>query len=154
MSDKIDTIKGFAMVGFQRLGNATKDLTEEQLDWKSCTESNTIRWVLTHLNQEFYGFIPKILKGDKDYVIKDWPEDYVGNKSYSLEKIMGDLEKGKAMLMKSLDEVTEDDLAKEMDWFYGKRPRQAYLMLAISEIIHHEGQIAAILGVEKRMKGS
>jgi hypothetical protein len=27
-------------------------------------------------------------------------------------------------------------------------------MLAISEIIHHEGQIAAILGVEKRMKGT
>ena len=56
--------------------------------------------------------------------------------------------------MKKLDNLTEEVLAEEMDWFYGKRPKQAYLMLAISEILHHEGQIAAILGVEKRMQGT
>jgi len=39
-------------------------------------------------------------------------------------------------------------------WVSGKRPREAYLILAVFEIIHHEGQIAAILGVEKRMKGT
>ena len=78
----------------------------------------------------------------------------MGNKSYSLQKIKGDLEKGKAKLMKKLDKATPEVLAEEMDWFYGKKPKQAYLMLAISEILHHEGQIAAILGVEKRMQGT
>jgi hypothetical protein len=28
----------------------------------------------------------------------------------------------------------------------------SYLMLGVSEIIHHEGQIAAILGIEKRVQ--
>jgi hypothetical protein len=49
--------------------------------------------------------------------------------------------------------VKEEDLAKEMDWFMGKKTRGFYLMLGVSEIIHHEGQIAAIRGVEKRIKG-
>ena len=154
MSEKIETIKAFAKIGFDRLERAIKDLKEEQLDWKSCPEANTIRWILTHLSSELHVFIPKILTGNKDYVPEGWPEDYTGNTGYSLEKILGDLKEGKAKLMKSLDEISAESLAEEMDWFYGKRPKENYLMLAISEIIHHEGQIAAILGVEKRMKGT
>ncbi len=154
MSEKIEMMKGFAQVGFNRLDRATKDLTEEQLDWKSCPEANTIRWNLTHLASEMFVFVPKIIKGDKEYKPEGWPDDYVGNERYSLEKIMGDIEKGKAKFLKKLDNLTEEVLAEEMDWFYGKRPKQAYLMLAISEILHHEGQIAAILGVEKRMQGT
>jgi uncharacterized damage-inducible protein DinB len=154
MSEKIETMKAFAQVGFGRLDRATKDLTEEQLDWKSCVEANTIRWCLTHLASEMFVFVPKIIKGDKEYKPEGWPDDYVGNESYSLEKIMGDIEKGKAKFMKTLDNLTEETLVEEMDWFYGKRPKEAYMMLAISEILHHEGQIAAILGVEKRMQGT
>ena len=154
MSEKNEMLKAFAQIGFSRLDRAVKDLTEEQLDWKSCTEANTIRWNLTHLASEMFVFVPKIIKGDKEYKPEGWPDDYVGNESYSLDKIKGDLEKGKAKLMKKLDKLTEETLAEEMDWFYGKQPKQAYLMLAISEILHHEGQIAAILGVEKRLQGT
>jgi hypothetical protein len=154
VSDKIETLKAFAEVGFTRLERATENLTEEQLDWKSCPEANTIRWIMTHLNSEFFSFFPKIVKADKDYAPKGWPADYVGNKSYSLDKIMGDYGKGKKNVLKLLSGLKDEDLEKEMDWFYGKQPMEAYLMLAISEIIHHEGQIAAILGVEKRMKGT
>jgi len=39
-----------------------------------------------------------------------------------------------------------------MDWFMGKLPVGSYLMLGVSEILHHEGQIAAIRGVENRIK--
>jgi len=154
MSEKIETMKAFAKIGFDRLERAIKDLKEEQLDWKSCPKANTIRWILTHLSSELHVFVPKILTGNKDYVPEGWPEDYTGNTGYSLEKILGDLKEGKAKLMKSLDEISAESLAEEMDWFYGKRPKENYLMLAVSEILHHEGQIAAILGVEKRMKGT
>ena len=37
-------------------------------------------------------------------------------------------------------------------WFRGKQSREFYLLLFISEILHHEGQIAAILGIGKRMQ--
>lgn len=154
VSCKVEAIKAFAEVGFMRLGNATKDLKPEQLDWQSCKEANTIRWILTHLSSELNSFIPKIVKGDKNYEPKGWPKDYVGNKGYSLEKIMKDIEDGKKNVAKLLGGLKDEDLKKEMDWFYGKKPTEFYLMLAVSEIIHHEGQIAAILGVEKRMKGT
>jgi len=154
MSDKIIMLKAFAELGFSRLDRSIKDLGEGQLDWRSCPEANTIRWILTHLSSELHVFVPKILKGDKEYIPEGWPEDYVGNESYSLEKILGDLSTGKEALMASFDQISEEELSVEMDWFYGKQPKMQYLLLAISEIIHHEGQIAAILGVEKRMQGT
>ena len=154
MSEKIEMLKAFAELSFNRLEGAIEDIEEEQLDWKSCPEANTVRWILTHLSSELHVFIPKILRGNKDYVPEDWPEDYIGNTSYSLDKILGDLKKGKNKAMKILDEVSEEELAEEMDWFLGKQTKLQYLMLGISEILHHEGQIAAILGVEKRMEGT
>jgi len=129
MSDTIKTMKAFATIGFERLGRATKDLSDEQLDWKSCTEANSIRWILTHLSYEFHSFIPKIITGDKGYTPEGWPADYIGNICFSLGKIMGDIESGKVKTMKMFDEISEDDLAVEMDWFYGKAPKERYLML-------------------------
>ena len=146
---KVDGIKGFAMVGLNRLGNATKNLTEEQLDWKSCSEANTVRNVLGHLIGEWYGFVPKIAAGNKDAEV----EGYAGAEGKSVEELLKDIEAGKANLMKTLDGLSDEDLAKEMDWFMGKQPVEQYLMMGVSEIHHHEGQIAAILGVEKRIKG-
>ena len=149
----IEAIKEFAELGFTRLDGSLKDLSEAQLDWTSCTHSNTIRNILTHLISEWYGFIPKIIAGDKDAKVKGVAEGYVGNKELSLAKIMTDLKEGKDHLRSELGKVKQEDLAKEMDWFMGKKPRGFYLMLGVSEIIHHEGQIAAIRGVEKRIKG-
>ena len=149
---KIDTIREFAEVGFTRLDNMLIDLKEEQLDWMSCSEANTIRNILTHLISEWYGFVPKVVAGDKDAKVKGVPEGYVGNKELSLTKILADLKEGKDHLRSELAKVKDEDLAKEMNWFMGKKTRGFYLMLGVSEIIHHEGQIAAIRGVEKRLK--
>jgi uncharacterized damage-inducible protein DinB len=146
---KVDGIKQFANLGLMRLGNATKDLSEDQLDWLSCSEANSIRNILGHLIGEWYGFIPKIAAGDKDAEVPG----YAGAEGKNLAEIKADLEAGKAQLMKTLDGIKDEDLAKEMDWFMGKQPVGQYLMLGVSEILHHEGQIAAILGVEKRIKG-
>ena len=147
---KIDTIKEFAELGFTRLDGALKDLPEEQLDWKSCTEANTIRNIMTHLIGEWYGFIPKIIKADKDAEVKG----YEAKPDMSLEELMKDYQKGKEHLRAKLGKVKDADLAKEMDWFMGKKPMGFYLMLGVSEIIHHEGQIAAIRGVNKRLQGT
>lgn len=146
---KVDGMKHFATMSLNRLDGATKNITEEQLDWKSCSEANTIRNILGHLIGEWYGFVPKIAAGSKDAEV----EGYAGTEGKSLEEIKADLEAGKANLMKTLDGISDEDLAKEMDWFMGKQPKANYLMMGISEILHHEGQISAVLGVEKRIKG-
>ncbi len=146
---KVEGIKHFAGMSLNRLDNSTKNLTEEQLDWKSCSEANTIRNIMGHLIGEWYGFIPKIASGDKDTEVAG----YAGAEGKSLEEIKTDYEAGKANLMKTLDGISDEDLAKEMDWFMGKQSLANYLMLGVSEILHHEGQISAVLGVEKRIKG-
>ena len=132
---KMNTMKEFTKVSFNRLNNATKDLTEEQLDWKSCTEANTVRNILGHLIGEWYGFIPKILAGDKDLKV----EGYSGTEGKSLEQITNDLAEGQKHLLSELDKVKEEDLTKEMEWFRGKKPVADYLMIGIAEILHHEG---------------
>ena len=146
---KMGTIKEFAKVGLNRLNNTTKDLTEEQLDWKSCSEANTIRNILGHLIGEWYGFIPKSLAGDKDLEV----EGYSGAEGKSLEQIISDLAEGQNHFLTELDKVNDEDLTKEMDWFMGIQPVGSYIMIEVSEILHHEGQIAAIRGVENRIKG-
>jgi uncharacterized damage-inducible protein DinB len=146
---KVDGMKHFATMSLNRLDNATKNITEEQLDWKSCSEANTIRNILGHLIGEWYGFIPKIAAGSKDAEV----EGYAGTEGKNVAEIKADIEAGKTQLMKVLDGISDEALAKEMDWFMGKQPTANYLMMGISEILHHEGQISAVLGVEKRIKG-
>ena len=153
MHEKIKTLKLFTEVGFNRLEMAIKDLKEEHLDIESCPEANTIRWILTHLTEVLHVFVPKVLTGNKEYKPEGWPDDYEGNSSYSLEKILGDFESSKSQFFNTLETLDTKLLDEKIDWFYGIKTREIYLMLAISEIHHHEGQIAAILGVEKRMKG-
>ncbi|UCH56598.1 MAG: DinB family protein [Candidatus Bathyarchaeota archaeon] len=152
MAKKGKSIKKFAQIGFLRLDRATKDLTEDQLDWKSCAEANTIRRILTHLSQEIHVYMPGLLKGNLKYKPEGWPDDYVGNPAYSLEKIKSDLEKGKEKLLTTLAETSDEFLAEEMELFMGIKSRKFYVTFLVSEILHHEGQIAAILGLNKRMK--
>jgi uncharacterized damage-inducible protein DinB len=154
MSEKVETIKAFTQVGLNRLERAIKGLTPEQLDWKSCSEANTVRNILTHVSQEMHILLPRIIKGDWSYQPEGWPDDYAGNMGYSLEKIMGDVKSGQEKLLKALDKLKEGNLEEEIDYPKGRIKREAALMRLISEIIHHEGQIAAILGVEKRLKGT
>jgi uncharacterized damage-inducible protein DinB len=151
MTVKTKMIKDFAQIGFDRLGSATKNLKPEQLDWKSCIQANTIRWILTHLSEELNVYLPKFLGEEQP---KEWPKDYVGNPKYKMEKIMADIERGHRKLNAGLNKLTNERLAEPVEAWAGKKPREAYIMIMVAEIVHHEGQVAAILGVEKRMKGT
>ncbi|MBM3292287.1 DinB family protein [Candidatus Bathyarchaeota archaeon] len=148
MSAKVEVIKAFAQAGFDRLARSTKDLKEEQIDWKSVPDANSIRWILTHMSMEVNVMLPNIIAGVK----VDWPKDYIGNTTYSLQKILGDIENGKVGLMKLLDNLTDKQLDEEIEMWGSKRKRLTSLMGMVGEFFHHEGQIAAILGLEKRIK--
>ena len=149
MTVKTKMIKDFAQIGFDRLGSATKNLKPEQLDWKSCTQANTIRWILTHLSEELNVYTLKFLGEDPP---KAWPKDYVGNEKYKMEKIMADIDKGHRKLNAGLNKLTNEKLVETVDGWAGKKPREFYLMLMVSEIVHHKGQIAYIRGTVKRFK--
>ena len=139
-------LKAFAQLGFGSLDRATKDLTEEQLDWKSYPEANTIRGNLTHLASKMFVFVLKIIKGDKDYKPEGGPDDYVGNESYSLEKIIGDIMKGKTKFLKKLGNLTaraETPPGRRPHWF------AAELIQAINER-YGAVSCAEVLGLDLR----
>jgi hypothetical protein len=95
-----------------------------------------------------------VLKDEDTSVLKErlLAHRYVGIDGKSLEEIKIDLDRGKQYLIDELSKLTDDSLKKEIEWFRGKKPVSNYLMVFIKEIFHHEGQIAAILGLHKRMK--
>ena len=152
MSEKVASIKKFVEFAFERFDWTIKDLAEKEIDWRPLKETNSIRWILTHLSQQWNMGIHKILKGDPEYKPKDWPEDYIDNRSYSLSKIKSDLEKGKKNFISGLEELTLEELEAEIPLWEGKKKRQFGLLLYVSEIFHHVGQIAYIIGAIKRRK--
>ena len=152
MSNKVESIKTFAEIAFERFDSAIKDLSEKEIDWQPVEETNSIRWILTHLSQQWIVGIPRILKGDPEYKPKDWPEDYVGNRSNSFEKIMSEIEKGRNIVMSGLEKLTLAELEAEIHLWGGTKKRQYGLLIYLSEIFHHEGQIAYLRGAVKRRR--
>lgn len=152
MSEKVEPLTAFAEMAFGRFDNAVKDLTEKEIEWKPVEEANSIRWILTHLSQEWNMGIPRIFKGDPNYKPRNWPDDYVGNKTYSLKKILEDLVKGRTAVMDGLGKVTPAELDADIPLWGGTRKRRVGLMTYLLEIVHHEGQIAYIRGAIGRRR--
>jgi len=149
---EVGMIVKFAEIAFDRFGRTIKDLSEKELDWRPLEEANSIRWILTHLSQQWNVGIPRVLKGDPAYKPEDWPEEYVGNKSLSLEKLMSDIEKGKNTVMKGLEKLSPEDLEADIPLWGGTKKRQSGLLTYLSEVLHHEGQIIYLKGTINRRR--
>lgn len=154
MTDEVESIKTFAEMAFERFDWTMKDLSAKEIDWQPMEETNSIRWILTHLSQQWNVGIHRILKGDLEYKPQDWPEDYVGNKSYSLTKIASDLKKGRKRFLSGLEKLTPAALKTEIPLWGGTKKRQYGLLIYLSEIFHHAGQIAYLRGAIGRHRQS
>jgi len=147
----------FTEKAFHYFDHTTNNLTDELLDWKSCPEANTVRNILGHLFVEWYGVLPKVLSGitvdEEISVLKTRAHKcgYVGIDGKNLEEVRIQLEGGKRYLFDMFGKLSNDDLARDLDWFIGKEPVGSYLLVFVKEICHHEGQIAAIIGLHKRI---
>jgi len=145
MSEKKEMLKIFAESVFGRCDQSFKNLNEKEIEWRPVPESNNIRWILTHLSQQWNVGIPRMIKGDPNYKPVGWPDDYTKSNP-SLQKMMSDLEKGKAAVLSGLDALRPVDLDVEIDLGRGKRKRLSMLLTYLSEAVHHEGQVAMLRG--------
>jgi hypothetical protein len=152
LSERVKTLKTFAELVFGRFDNSVKDLKEAEAEWKPASEANNIKWILTHLSQQWNIGVTRAIKNDPTFKPAGWPDDYVGNMSYSLVKIMKDLKQGREKVLESLDKLNPADLDVDINTTRGVRKRETMLMMLLSEIPHHEGQIAYIRGVIGRRK--
>lgn len=145
-------VKRFAEIAFERYEWAVKDLSEKDIDWRPMEETNSIRWILTHLSQQWNVMMPRILKQNPEYKPRDWPEDYVNNVSFSFDRIMSDMEKGKSVVTNGLKNLTLEELEAEIPLWAGTRKRQYGILMLLSEIFHHAGQIAYLKGAIERRR--
>jgi len=151
MSERVGIIKAFAELAFSRYERATEDLKETVIGWRPLEEANNIRWILTHLSRQWNVSIPRVLEGNQEYTPEGWPENY-GEIDHPLEKLLSDLEKGKSTVLSGIDKLSPADLDEEVPSRRGPTKRQSRLLISISEILHHEGQIAYLRGAIGRRR--
>lgn len=149
MSERLESLKVLLDVAFDRMDRGMEGLTGEELDWKSCEEANTIRWMLTHLAYEWNIFLPRFLGRD----VEAWPESYVGDPSLTLERIQRDLDKGRAIFDEGLKFLTPEALGEEIQFFSRRTTREYALIQVLAEVIHHGGQLAHARGCMERQRG-
>ena len=152
MLEKTESLRAFATLAFGRFDSTMKDLKESEIDWKPVDEANNIRWILTHLSQQWNVGFQRTFKGDNNYKPAGWPDDYVGNKSVTFAKLLADMAKGRAAVLEGLGRLSAADLLVEVQSPSGPVKRYDRLMRQISETIHHEGQIAYIRGAIGRRR--
>ena len=152
MSEKVESLKAFANLAFGRFDNTVKDLKESEIDWKPVEEANNLRWILTHLSQQWNVGFQRTFRGDNNYKPAGWPDDYVGSKTITYAKLMADLAKGRAAVLEGLGKLSAADLAVEVQSLSGMVKRHDRLMRQLSEIVHHAGQIAYIRGAIGRRR--
>jgi hypothetical protein len=152
LSEKVESLKSVANVAFGRFDMTMKDLKESEIDWKPVDEANNIKWILTHLSQQWNVGFQRTFKGDNNYKPAGWPDDYVGNNAVTLAKLSVDLAKGRAAVIEGLGKLTAAELAVEVQSPSGPVKRYDRLMRQLSEIMHHEGQIAYIRGAIGRRR--
>jgi len=151
MSEKKEMLKTVAENAFGRCDRVLKDMTEKEIEWRPVPESNNIRWILNHLSRQWNISIPRMIKGDPNYTPADWPDDYA-NSNPSLQKLMSDLEKGKAAVLSGIDALSPVDLDAEIDLGRGGRKRLLMILAYLLEAVHHEGQIAMFRGNIRRRR--
>ena len=151
MDPKIEVLKEFVEFHFDALKRASEGVTEKEADWRPVEESNNIRWILNHLARITNISIPRIAKGDPEYMPEGWPADY-REQHYKVEKLMADLEKGREACVKTITTLKSEQLKEEIPLWGGTRVRQTGVFAYIGEIVSHRGQIAMLRGNIKRRR--
>ncbi|UCD44412.1 MAG: DinB family protein [Candidatus Bathyarchaeota archaeon] len=151
MSEKGEVLEEMAEFAFDSIASTCEGIDEKELDWRPVPESNNIRWILNHLARIANLSLPRIIKGDQSYTPEGWPEDY-RDQTYTMEKMLADIDAGKKVVLKGLKKLTSEDLEAEIPLWRGTRKRKVGVYAYIGELINHKGQIAALKGNIKRRR--
>jgi len=153
LSAKIEAMKIFTQFGLKRLEWDLQKIDDKNLDWKINSHANSIRWLLIHISMILNVYLPRAITNNLNYLPDNWPKNY-GDMDLKLTEILEDIEAGRNKSLKGFQDLTSESLEEHIDWYIGDENRETYLMILVSEILHHEGQIAAIIGLKDRIDGN
>jgi hypothetical protein len=151
MSERIQVLRELAQYVFNRFERTSKDLTEEEMEWRPTDESNDIRWILTHISVIINLYVPQAICRDSSFYPADWPKDY-NERPYTFEKLLNDIISGKKKFYEDLGKLSANDLEVMIPRRDGSKTMQWCLIHYLSEISHHKGQIAYLRGTMNRLK--
>ena len=151
MSAKSEVLKEEFEFVFARLEETLEGIDDKEFSYRLTEASNDIQSILNHLSRIINLHIPRIISGDFDYTPENWPDDYVEH-NYRLEKLMGDINKGKEKVIEGVAGLSEKQLEEEIPLMAGPYPRKIGLYAYVGELFHHRGQIAFIRGTVKRLR--
>ena len=144
----MNVLTDFAGYIFERVTQTANEITPDIMDWKPVNEANSIYWILVHMTRIAYLLIPQLLTGT--YNPEGWDDDYEQQK-HSLTELKEDLGKARVRVLSLLGELDEAQLYEKIMIWGSMRPLKEPIFVLLGELLHHNGQIAMLRGINKRV---
>ena len=144
----MNVLTDFAEYIFREITYTNDDISPEILDWKPVDEANNIHWILTHQTRIASVLLPKVLTRTNNPT--NWDDDYQ-EQPHSLEELRRDQKDAREKVLTLLGGISEEDLSKETAIWGKKMPLKEPVFALLGELMHHNGQIAMLKGMKRRM---
>lgn len=144
----MNVLTDFSEYVFREITCTNKDIPLEILDWKPVKESNSIHWILTHQTRIASILLPQVIMRTNNP--EGWDDDYQ-EKTHSLEELRKDLKEAQENIIPMLSELSEEELNKETTVWGSKHPLKEPIFALLGELMHHNGQIALLKGIKRRI---
>lgn len=144
----MNVLTDFAGYIFERVTQTANEITPDIMDWKPVNEANSIYWILVHMTRIAYLLIPQLLTGT--YNPEGWDDDYEQQK-HSLTELKEDIGKARVRVLSLLGELDEAQLDEKIMIWGSMRPLKEPMFVLLGELLHHNGQIAMLRGINKRV---
>jgi len=144
----MNVLTDFAGYIFERVTQTANEITPEIMDWKLVNEANSIYWILVHMTRIAYLLIPQLLTGT--YNPEGWDDDYEQQK-HSLTELKEDIGKARVRVLSLLGELDKAQLDEKIMIWGSMRPLKEPMFVLLGELLHHNGQIAMLRGINKRV---
>lgn len=145
----MNVLTDFAEYIFREITHTNNDITPGILDWKPVEGSNSIRWILTHQTRIANLLIPQVITGT--YNPAGW-DDHYQEEPHTLDELINDQREAREKVLPMLDGLSDADLNKEIMIWGEMRPLKEPIFALLGELMHHNGQIAMLKGIKKRIR--
>lgn len=168
MADSYLSIVPFALATMSRSSRsmlqAIDGLTEDQVFWQPTADSNSIGWLIWHLNRRKDYYSSKLVNDEQTWAAGGWSERFGMNPIEtgtghslaevaafrpSIELLLAYAEATNQDAIERLGRVTESSMTEEveLDAGRGMKPRHNIWNPMLSDCLQHLGQIAYIRGM-------
>ncbi|MHA2059316.1 MAG: DinB family protein [Candidatus Ranarchaeia archaeon] len=129
------------------IATATKNLTEEEINWQPPGKANTIRWLLQHVTKYLFHLMETSVGGNHKT-----PFEPQSGKNAPVESVVNHLQSMYKDLISQLTSLSTQDLLKEqIDQKEKVSPLGEHVRITLDHCIGHLAQVSLLRAMYKRM---